>query len=330
MDTAPSDQHRPDPHRASHHGPTRQPAQPHWRARQRHADTRPTSAEKATTSNQVTVFVFQGGGSLTATQVGMVRSLIDAGIYPDLVVGCSAGALNAACFATDPTPTGLDHLERLWTSLRRQDVFPLAPQDLLRALLGHGEGLTSQNPLRHVLHRALDDAHLDHLALPAHIVATDLASGDPITISTGPVVSALLASTALPGIFPPVQINGYDLIDGGIAAHTPVQQADALGATVSYLLPSLGPTDPTALPHGAAAHALRALTQLLGRVSTTEITAAHHTVHMLPAPELGHANPFDFGHTRQLITEGQHRTHHWLQNRRHRPHGQSPATASDD
>lgn len=81
-------------------------------------------------------FVFQGGGSLSAPQVGMLRALTEAGVTPDLVIGTSAGALNAVAYASDPTVAGLRRLERLWLNLRRRDVAGISARTLLRESQG--------------------------------------------------------------------------------------------------------------------------------------------------------------------------------------------------
>jgi NTE family protein len=263
-----------------------------------------------------TAFVFQGGGSIAATQVGMLRALLDHDVRPDFVLGSSAGAINAVRFAMDPTADGVRELEKLWLSIARKDVFPLSAQELLQALLRRSDGLASSKTLRRTLEQELRDARLERLALPAHVMASDLASGDAVTLSVGPAVTALLATTALPGVFPPVNIEGRPLIDGGIAADTPVRHAEILGATVSYVLPCIGPSNGAAVPHGAAAVAMRALSQLFGRASTGEIAAARRTVHVLPAPANSSPNPFDFGDTCRLIAEGDRLVRRWLAHHR--------------
>ena len=88
-------------------------------------------------------FVLQGGGSLSAGQVGMLRALTEAGIRPDLIVGSSAGALNAVAFAQDPTAAGLEELRQRWTRVHRHDVFPVQP----------GRGWQQNRPARHVRQR---------------------------------------------------------------------------------------------------------------------------------------------------------------------------------
>jgi len=125
-----------------------------------------------------TAFVFAGGGSLGAVQVGMLRALIAAGSHPDFVVGASVGAINAAYFAADPTSEGVDRLEILWRAIRRRDVFPLSPlRILVRLLTGQGH-IVTQSALRHLLERRLPYQRLEDARIPCHIVATDLLGGE--------------------------------------------------------------------------------------------------------------------------------------------------------
>src|SRR3981189_1056372 len=74
-----------------------------------------------------TAFVLAGGCSLGAVQVGMLKALSRLHVVPDLIVGASVGAINAAYFAADPSDEGLARLERIWRRLRRPDIFPLFP-----------------------------------------------------------------------------------------------------------------------------------------------------------------------------------------------------------
>jgi NTE family protein len=134
-------------------------------------------------------------------------------------------------------------------------------------------------------------------------VATDLAKGEPVVISEGPAVSALLASAAMPGIFPPVRLNGRALIDGAVTADTPIRQAESLGATEIYVLPTVGPKAPRQLPKGAIAVMIRAVDQMFGHVVSTDIASVQATVTVLPAPETIALSPFDFRYTDRMIDE---------------------------
>ncbi|MGH3794121.1 MAG: patatin-like phospholipase family protein [Pseudonocardiaceae bacterium] len=256
-------------------------------------------------------FVLQGGGGLAATQVGQLRALREFGITPDLMVGTSSGALNAVAFAQDPTDVGLERLERLWTGLRRGDVFPLDALgvlgglvDVVTGLIGWRDGLVSPTRLRALIERNLMVSRLEDTAIPVHVVATDMGSGQPIVLSAGPALDALLASTALPGVFPPVVIEGRPLVDGGVAADTPIRQAEDLGATVTYVLPTVSSAPPWQLPRGAVPVLLRAISQVLGHASATDLSAARNEVHVLPAPSRIPSSPFDFRSAAELIAAG--------------------------
>jgi predicted acylesterase/phospholipase RssA len=256
-------------------------------------------------------FVLQGGGSLAAGQVGMLRALLEAGIRPDLVVGSSAGALNGVAFAQNPTEAGLDQLQELWARIRRSDIFPFSPRDLVRGLTGRRNGLVSPDRLRALLAGHIGIGRLEDAVIPVRVVTTDAATGRPAVLSSGPALPALLASAALPGIFPPVELGGRLLIDGGVAADIPILQAEESGATTSYVLP-MGSAGPTRPARGAANNAFLATRHLLSRITADDVAMARGEVYVLPAPASANANPMDFGSSRQLVRDGYNTTRSWL------------------
>jgi NTE family protein len=256
-------------------------------------------------------FVLQGGGSLAAGQVGMLRALLEAGIRPDLVVGSSAGALNGVAFAQNPTDAGLDELQELWARIRRSDIFPFSPRHLVHGLTGRHSGLVSPDRLRALLARSIGIGRLEDTVIPVRVVTTDAATGRPVVLSSGSTVPALLASAALPGVFPPVELGGRLLIDGGVAADIPILQAEESGATTSYLLP-MGSAGPTRLAQGALTNALLATRQMLSRITADDVAMARGQVHVLPAPATASVNPMDFRSSRQLIRDGYDTTRSWL------------------
>jgi NTE family protein len=257
-------------------------------------------------------FVFQGGGSLSAPQVGMLRALTEAKIAPDLVVGTSAGALNAVAYASDPTPSGLRRLESLWLTLRRRHVAGISARTLVRAVIGRGDGLFDAAPLGQLLRTDLVTSELDRTRIRSHVVATDLFTGEPVVMSTGDTASALLASSAFPGIYAPVLRGGRRLVDGGVSADIPVLQAEALGATVSYVLPAAGSDDRHAVPRGPLAMAYHALGQILESTARRDSQAAHGEVHLLPPTVSAATNPLDFRETARLIRDGYELAAGWL------------------
>jgi hypothetical protein len=150
-----------------------------------------------------TAFVLSGGGSLGAVQAGMLQALTDNGVTPDLLIGTSAGALNAAYLAGHGTSReAVDALADIWVRLRRRDVFPFSPVRHALALAGVRESVFSSAGLRQVIASHLAYRHLEDAAIPVHVVATDLLTGREVLLSNCDAASAVLASAALPGLLP--------------------------------------------------------------------------------------------------------------------------------
>jgi NTE family protein len=168
----------------------------------------------------------------------MVRALFDHGIEPDLVVGCSVGAINGAAIAAEPGRLGLKRMERIWGRLA--DGKPeLMPRSFLPLAIQMGrKGESLHDPL--VLATLLDEELLcdsfEDLELPFACVATDLDNSDEHWFEHGALVPALLASAALPAVYPPVEIAGRRYIDGGVVREAPVAHAVEMGATDVYFM----------------------------------------------------------------------------------------------
>jgi NTE family protein len=154
-----------------------------------------------------TALVLAGGGSYGAVQVGMLRALCAHGVQPDLVAGSSVGAINGAFYAGDPSASGIERLAALWRGLRRRDIFPVALTRLLGAL-ATSDALFAPSGLRKLLAAHLPYSFLEDSVVPMHVVATDLLTGEPVRVSEGAAVEAVLASCASPAIYPPVAIRG--------------------------------------------------------------------------------------------------------------------------
>ena len=183
-----------------------------------------------------TAFVLGGGGNLGAMQVGMLRALVDRGVRPDLVVGCSVGALNGAAVAFDPTPDGIRRLDGLWRRLGGSDIFPAGRMSGPWMLLRKGSSLYPNTGLRRVIDEWFPGATFGDCPVPMHVVATSMSTGRDVWFESGPIVDPLLASAALPAIFPPVQIGEDWYIDGGVVDNVPFSKATRLGAKRIYVL----------------------------------------------------------------------------------------------
>jgi NTE family protein len=184
-----------------------------------HGAARPGDPERPA---MTTAFVLSGGGSLGAVQVGMLQALGERGVAPDLLVGTSAGALNAVFVAAHGmSPTSLDLLAATWAALRRDDVFPLRAPQMMLALAGARDALCADTGLERLVRRHVGFAGLEDAPIPVHLVTTDLLSGEEVLLSEGDAVSAVLASSAIPAVLPPVRRDGRTLVDGGLADNAP-------------------------------------------------------------------------------------------------------------
>ena len=260
-----------------------------------------------------TAFVLTGGGSLGAVQVGMLEVLAQRGVRPDLLVGTSVGALNAAFVAGRGfSAETVAELEAIWRSVRRVDVFPLQQFRHLRSR--HGAALCSPAGLRRLLAAELRMARLEEAKVPVHVTATDVLSGEEVLLSRGDAVSAVLASAAIPAVFPPVEIDGRLLYDGGLADNAPISKAVALGATRVYVLPTGYACALSEPPRSVLAHALHALTLLIERRLILDVARYADVVEVAVLPPLCPLTvaPGDFRHTGELIDRARTATRAWL------------------
>ncbi|HEX6418107.1 MAG TPA: patatin-like phospholipase family protein [Acidimicrobiales bacterium] len=181
-------------------------------------------------------FVLSGGGNLGAVQIGMMRALAERDIRPDLVVGCSVGAINGAALAEDPTLAGVGRLERLWREIDGADLMPNGFLPRPVALARRGEAIHDNKGLRRLLEEQLTARTFEELAVPFQCVATDVQGVREMWFRSGPLIEPILASAALPAVYPAVEIDGVRYLDGGIVDDIPIGRALALGARTIYVL----------------------------------------------------------------------------------------------
>lgn len=264
--------------------------------------------------NNKTAFVLAGGGSLGAVQVGMLKALARQPIVPDFVVGASVGAINGAFYAAAPNEEGVARLESLWLTLRRGEIFPLSAVRSVLGLFGKRDYLVTSAPLQTLIESILSYQQLEEARIPCHIVATDVLKGTETVLSSGPVALASLASAAIPGVFPTVEISGRHLMDGGVANNTPISTAFALGARRVIVLPTGMSCALQAPPRGAIALALHALNLLIMRQLLSDIERSSRRCELIVIPPLCPltTTAYDFSHSRELITRSEATTRGWL------------------
>jgi NTE family protein len=182
-----------------------------------------------------TAFVLGGGGQLGAHEVGMLRALLERGIVPGLVVGTSVGAINGAAVAAEPSLAAVERLTQTWSAIERDDVFAGSILGRLGTLARTRTHLHDNASLRARLGESLP-ARIEELAVPFQCVAASIEQAAEHWFSEGPLVDAVLASSAVPGILPPVEIDGEHFVDGGVVNSIPVGRAVALGARTVFVL----------------------------------------------------------------------------------------------
>lgn len=182
-----------------------------------------------------TAFVLGGGGLLGAHEVGMLRALSEAGIRPDLVVGTSIGAVNGAFIAADPEGAA-ERLTELWRGESLRAVFSETVLGRAVRLVRSGTHLHAIEPLRRQFAGQLGVEDFADLKLPLHCVAASIEHASARWFTSGPLVPAVMASCAVPGLLPPVEIDGLHYFDGGLVDSIPVGRAVALGARTVYVL----------------------------------------------------------------------------------------------
>lgn len=180
--------------------------------------------------------VFSGGGNKGAAQVGMLQALVEHGFEFDFLIGCSVGSLNAAAFAKSPDLEGVKVLNDLWLGLKTEKIF--APGSVFRGVrfAEKRRSVYSNEGLKQIINSLLPEMNFEDLALPLHVVATSFNTADEVWFNKGPLLYPLLASAALPGIYPPISIGNTDLLDGGVLNDAPISKAIELGAKTIVLL----------------------------------------------------------------------------------------------
>jgi NTE family protein len=253
-----------------------------------------------------TAFVLSGGGNQAVAQVGMLRALIERGLVPDVIVGCSAGAFNGATIAAEPTLAGVENLVDTWESLRGDAVFPGGRLSRAWNLLTRDDHIFSNQGLRAIFDRDVTPETFEELAIPLRVVAADLDSGEEVVFASGHLQPALLASAALPGIFPPIRHDGRTLVDGAVVDTVPLSHALAGPVDRVYVMNVAGDlmTRPLRSPFDVA---VRAFAISRKQRFDLELRNAPESVEVviLPAPT-DNRELFDFSDPLMLIEEAHH------------------------
>lgn len=258
-----------------------------------------------------TAFVLSGGANLGAAQVGMLQALSEVEVAPDLVVGTSAGAINGAWLAAGEP---LEELARIWRGLRRRDIFPASLVGGFLGFIGVRNHLLSPRPLRRLLERHTPFRRLEQAPTPFHVVVTDVLTGADIRLARGPTVEAIQASSAIPGVLPPVRIGKRAYMDGGVVNNAPISHAVELGADTVWVLAAGHSCALAEPPDSALGMVLHAVELSIHQRLALDIERYAGSVDLRVVPPLCPLDigPTDFSRADELIRRAREHTARWL------------------
>jgi NTE family protein len=247
----------------------------------------------------------------------MLRAISRTGLVPDVVVGTSVGAVNGAFFASDPTPRGVERLAAIWHGVQRRHIYPAPAMTWIPTLLGRRAHLCDAAGLRALLSRSLGDLEFSDMPVSCAVVAADFSTSEEVVLQTGRVADAVLASAAVPVVFPAVSLNGRLLVDGALSRNTPIGTALALGATRLVVLPTGFACGVRGIPRSAVATALHHISVLLARQLAAEALAAQQarpdvTLHIAPPLCPMPVSSYDFSSAGALIARAEDSTAAWI------------------
>ncbi len=166
----------------------------------------------------------------------MAKALLASGLQPDLIVGTSIGALNGAVLASAPIAESVPRLTAMWEEMRASTIFSESLYQRARHLFNHWTHFHSNDPLRKLVEQWVPYGELEAADVTIQTCAACIETSSEHWFTEGPVVDAVLASCALPGVLPPVEVDGRHYIDGGVVNSIPVSRAIELGAEEIYVL----------------------------------------------------------------------------------------------
>ncbi len=266
-------------------------------------------------------WALSGGGNRGPVQVGAMRALFEAGITPNMLIGSSAGALNSAFLATDPTPSGVQRLSQIWLNTKSSDILPGNFLTYIWNVITGADGLNSNAAVANYVARNIPSGikTFGDLKIKLYITTADIETAqlylygdDP----TAPLIDAVLSSSALPPVWPPVVLKGHQYVDGGVVANVPISVAIDKGADTIYALDLEGGA-PYPVVHGVYNVASRTITVLVYQQLLRDLERAIRfskvTLHHIYLGDIFKGIPLqDFSHTAEMIQRGYDRTRDYL------------------
>ncbi len=252
-----------------------------------------------------TAIVLSGGADLGAFQAGVIDALARSGLRPDLLVGTSVGALNAAFWAFHPEADVGDRLLEVWLRASRAGIFSDPPWKIAARILTRHDHVLGRSALAGLVAGCAGDARVEDARIPLAVTATDLDSGERVVLRKGDLRRALLASTAIPLVFAPVAMDGRLLVDGSVVASCDVETAVAEGVREAIVV-DLAAIDAPSDRRDLLAIVERMLAAAARRQTDLALAVAGDRIRVrLVRPSLGWPRRhFDLERTRELFALG--------------------------
>jgi len=259
-------------------------------------------------------FVLSGGANRGALEVGVLLALLEHDIRPQILVGTSIGAINAALLAINPTLEGARHLEEMWREASEKIFVRRDYVSGMWRLVTAKSSLYDSNKLRELLKSFFPEnvsLFSDIKDAELYITAVDLNSGELRVFGTDrsqSILDAMMASAALPILFSPWQYEGRSYVDGGVVSDLPMRVAVDAGATELYAI-DIGPLQfGRRTPKGI----LHVVGQTLDAVVSHQLVDEYSWSAKLPKEAIHHiyleafenVRIWDFGHTAEMIAKG--------------------------
>ncbi len=246
----------------------------------------------------------------------MIRALMEAGHVPELISAVSVGALNGAVIAQDPTMRGVDHLERIWRSIDARTLFPGGNLHRVMSVIMRRDHVCENSGVVQLIDDNVHVEVFEDLRVPLYISTAELVSGNHRIFHQGPLRKVLLASAALPGVFPPVEVDGTLMIDGGVVSNIPTSPAVAARPERLFILDVSRPVGGGKIPNTPIGMMIQAINITRNLCATRDLEAARVLTGavVMPRPEDEPSIAFDdTSHTDELMRKGYERARRFLE-----------------
>jgi NTE family protein len=251
-----------------------------------------TSCSSVKTKKPVIGLALGGGAARGFAHIGVIKALESQGIFPNLVVGTSAGSVIAALYASGYRGT---ELQKIALSLDEAAI-----TDWALPFSGRFGGMIKGDALQTMVNRLVKNQTIENMSMPLGIVGTDLQTGNGVLFQRGDTGQAVRASCSIPGVFQPTIIQGREYVDGGLVSPVPVRYAKQMGADIVIAVNIS--TEPSSQDSSGSLGILLHTTSIMGKsINTFELDLAQIVIQ----PELKGMRGTDFKSRNAAILAGE-------------------------